>query len=58
MPVNGTTTLAIGKVSQSKSKGQKYVKELNDAQSPEALSRVKPETQPVNNIRPHHKGAI
>jgi hypothetical protein len=58
MPVNGTTSLAVGKVTLSKSKGQKFVKELNEAESPTALRAVKPTTQPVNNIRPHHKGAV
>ncbi len=42
--MNGTTKIAIAKVSQSKSKGKAFVKELNDALSPEAIVKAKPES--------------
>lgn len=51
MGLNGTIRMAQEKVTHSKSKGKKFVEELNRELSPEAISKTKPETQPKSKLR-------
>lgn len=55
MPANGTVTLAVGKVSQSKSKGKAFVEELNRDLSPESLNKKQ---SPKPELKKSHKLAI